>query len=404
MSHFAIPANINIAPVAAQYLLQRVNRLLGSVSNLFRVAASVVLVMVGLCAPVRASDDLDALLAQAMQGTATPAVGVLIIRDGQIADQAVRGLRRADQQTGALIDDVWFIGSTGKVMTVAMIARLVERGALSWTATLEEMLPDLSGQMQPAYRSVTLVELLSHRAGLAENPRDLDYVNRFYGDGRPLSEQRLDLISHALSEQPENVPGHEFVYSNTGFLIAAVIAERATRTSFEALMLQEVFGPLGMQHTGFGPTEGDQPRGHRAGVVVTDAPLTTEDGVPLAYTPAGNLHMSLQDWALFCIDQLAGSHGRGTLLNDASYQLMQHAQPGSPAGLDWGVQASIAGRQGPVWIHGGSDGNWLAWVALFPTTDSGVLVVANAAADMGGDGATHAVLEALLPGLSPALE
>ncbi len=77
--------------------------------------------------PVRASDDLNALLAQAMQGTATPAVGVLIIRDGQIADQAVRGLRRADQQTGALIDDVWFIGSTGKVMTVALIARLVEQ-------------------------------------------------------------------------------------------------------------------------------------------------------------------------------------------------------------------------------------------------------------------------------------
>ncbi len=258
--------------------------------------------------------------------------------------------------------------------------------------------------MQPAYRSVTLVELLlSHRAGLAENPRDLDYVNRFYSDDRPLSEQRLDLISHALSEQPENVPGHEFVYSNTGFLIAAVIAERATQTSFEALMLQEVFGPLGMQHTGFGPTEGDQPRGHRVGVVITDVPLTTEDGVPMAYTPAGNLHMSLQDWALFCIDQLAGSHGRGTLLSDASYQLMQHTQPGSRPALT-GACRHRSPDAGPVWVHGGSDGNWLAWVALFPTTDSGVLVVANAAADMGGDGATHAVLEALLPGLSPALE
>lgn len=365
--------------------------------------ASTALLLACLCARSQAAVDVDALLEQAMEGTRTPAVGVLIIGGGKIDEQAVRGLRRADQTEKVTMDDTWLIGSTGKVMTAALIARLVERGVLSWSATLEQMLPDLAAQMQAAYRNVTLVELLSHRAGLAESLRDLAYVDTFFKDARALPDQRLDLAIHALAEPPEKAPGSEFVYSNSGFVIAAVIAERATQQSFEALVRQEVFAPLGMRHAGFGPTTGAQPRGHRGGAPVLDAPRVTGEGVPLAYAPAGNLHMSLRDWAQFCIDQLAGSHGRGKLLSPASYRLMQRAQPNSPAGLDWGVQGSIAGRQGPVLVHGGSDGNWLAWVALFPDSDNGVLVVANATADMGADRATHAVLGAIFPDLSPAL-
>jgi len=114
------------------------------------------------------------------------------------------------------------------------------------------------------------------------------------------------------------------------------------------------------------------------------------------------VHMSLQDWARFCLDQLAGSRGEGALLSPASYRLMQTAQPGSAAGLDWGVQDSIGGRSGPVLVHGGSDGNWLAWVVLFPASRSGALVIANAADDMGADKATHAVVAAILPTLSTA--
>ncbi|WP_146204381.1 hypothetical protein [Massilia glaciei] len=73
------------------------------------------------------------------------------------------------------------------------------------------------------------------------------------------------------------------------------------------------------------------------------------------------------DWARFSLDQLAGAKGRGKLLTPASYRLTQTARPGGPAGLDWGVQASVAGRRGPALVHQGSDGDWLAIVALFPS-------------------------------------
>ncbi|NDK37913.1 class A beta-lactamase-related serine hydrolase [Pseudoxanthomonas gei] len=346
--------------------------------------------------------DLDAVLKQAMEGTRTPALGALVMRDGKVMAQAVRGVRRNDQAEVVRSADVWLIGSTAKPMTVALVAKLVDRGVLSWDAPLAQMLPELAGSMRAEYRAVTLVQLLSHHSGLPENIGDVKLLDGFFTDARPLPVQRLALVSAALKEAPVAAPGTAFVYCNTGFLIAAVIAERAAGADFEELMRREVFQPLGMASAGFGPTVDGQPRGHRAGKPVT-APMTkSDDGVPMVYTAAGNLHMTLQDWAKFCLDQLAGSRGDGKLLKPASYALMQTAQPGSPSGMDWGVQASIAGRAGPVLVHGGSDGNWLAWAVLFPKADTGVLVVANATEDMGGDKATRAVMASLFAELSPA--
>jgi len=349
-----------------------------------------------------AADDLKARIAQAMQGTTTPAMGVLVIRDGKVAEHAVQGVRRNDAAPPATIDDQWMIGSTGKPITVAMIARLVEQGVLGWDTPLSTLLPDLAAQMQPAYRDVTLVQLLSHRAGLPENLTDAAVLDAFFVDTRALPVQREAYVKAALAEAPVHPPGTEFAYSNSGFLIAAVIAERATGKEVEALMQREVFQPLGMTGAGFGPTPAGQPLGHRGGKPVTKAPQKADDGVPPIYTAAGNLHMRLQDLALFAIDQLAGSQGKGTLLTPASYALMQTAQPGSGSGLDWGVQPSIAGRQGPVLVHGGSDGNWLAWVVLFPGQNNGVIAIANAAEDMGADQVTMGVLGGLFAELAPA--
>jgi CubicO group peptidase (beta-lactamase class C family) len=202
-----------------------------------------------------------------------------------------------------------------------------------------------------------------------------------------------------MAEAPATKPGGDFVYSNTAFLIAALVAERATGKPFEELMRDEVFRPPGMTGAEFGPTSDTGIRGRRAGKPVGRM-LKSDGGVPMVYTSAGNSHMSLQDWARFCVDQSAGSRGEGVLLSPESYRLMQTAQPGSGSGMDWGVQDSIGGYKGPVLVHGGSDGNWLAWVVLLPDARSGALVVANAANDMGADKATHAVVGALLPSFS----
>ncbi len=340
---------------------------------------------------VRAA-DLDDLLAKAMGDTNTPALAALEMRGGKVVGEGARGVRRNDRPGAVQPGDVWLIGSDAKPMTASLVARLVDRGLLSWTTPLDKMLPELAGTMRPEFRKVTLVQLLSHHAGLAHDTTDLKFVETFFHDQRPLPEQRFAYIAQTLKEAPESIPGTEFNYSNTGFLIAAVIAERAGAEPYETLIRHEIFEPLGMKSVGYGPTHDGQPQGH-----INGKPAHLEDANPLMFAPAGNMSMSLRDWSAFCLDQMAGAHGQGKVLAASTYRLMQTPQPGGgSSGLGWGIQPSLAGHKGPVLMHAGSDGTGFALVALFPEDESGILTASNAAEDMGGDKSTKAAMIALL--------
>ncbi|MET3711721.1 CubicO group peptidase (beta-lactamase class C family) [Sphingomonas trueperi] len=374
--------------------LQTISRVSARLCRTF-LATTLPFLLIGTNASAQSDAQLTTVLVAAKQGTRSPSMGAALIRDGKVVASAVTGVRRTDRAGDTQIGDSWIIGSTGKPQTAAMIARLVDRGVLTWSMPLSAMLPELADQMRPEYRSVTLVQLLSHHAGLPENVGDMPFIESFLRDRRPLNVQRLAYVARALGEPPSYVPGSDFGYSNSGFLIAAAIAERATGKTYETLMRREVFRPLGMSTAGFGATPAGQPTGHEA-----DKPVGPSNSAMFA--PAGNLHMSVGDWARFCVDQLAGAKGKGKLLSPASYRVMQTAQPNGPTGLDWGVQASIAGRKGPVLVHSGSDGYWFAYAVLFPASGNGVLVIDNASQKMGGDAAGMAALKEILPTLAPA--
>jgi CubicO group peptidase (beta-lactamase class C family) len=337
--------------------------------------------------------DAQAVLTSAMAGTKTPALSVLVMRDGKVAETGVLGVRRLGAAVPAQADDLWLIGSDAKPMTAAMVARLVERGTLSWDTPLEKMLPELAATMRPEYRGVTLVELLSHRAGLPHDTSDLDFFNTFFADTRPVADQRYAYVARALQEKPAGRRG-KYSYSNTGFLLAAVIAERAAHAPYETLMEREVFAPLGMKDVAFGVPGDGGLQGHHAGKVAT-----LKDANPAMFAPAGNIRLTMRDWASFCLDQMAGYHGSGKILTPASYRMMETRLPGAETGLSWGVQDSFMGHKGPALMHAGSDGNWMALVLLFPETQSGVLAAANAGEDMDGEKATKAVVKAVLPEL-----
>lgn len=363
------------------------------------VSALAVAVLTGVASPAGA-DDLHAALSAALQGTKAPAVGVLIMRDGEVTSVAALGVRRNDRPDPVQVGDVWHIGSDAKPMTATLIGKLVDRGVLNWKTPLAQMLPDLADTMRPEYRSVTLVQLLSHQSGLPHDASDTKFIDSFLNDTRPLPAQRMAYIARALKDQPVAPPGAKFSYSNTGFMVAAAIAERATGMSYEDLMRREVFAPLGITSEGVGAPEGAEPRGHVDGKPA----LVAADINPLFFGPAGNWYLSLGDWAKFCLDQMAGPEGHGRLLKTASYRLMQSRQiktGDDEVGLGWGIAPTAMGYAGPFLSHAGSDGTWYADVLLLPAKNSGVLAVSNAGKSMGGDKAAARALKAGLAEIAP---
>jgi len=339
--------------------------------------------------------NLGPILEDALRESNAPAVGALTIREGVIDGLSVRGVRRAGTSTPVRPGDSWLIGSCAKPITATLIAKLVDRGILSWDEPLTKLLPDLAASMRVEYRAVTLKQLLTHHSGLPRDASDPQFFQNFFSDRRSLPEQRTAYIAHALQDAPVAPPGSEFSYSNTGFVIAAAAAERATALSYETLVRREIFVPLGMRSAGFGDPPLPGPVGHSDGRVGRQA-----DKNPAMIAPAGDIHLSLADWAKFAMDQLAGAHGRGRLLKPATYKLLQTAPPGSDIGISWGVEGEVAGVPGPALTHAGSDGNWYAVIVLVPGSDIGALIASNAGPSMGGDKAANLILRSVLPQLS----
>ena len=359
------------------------------------LAAGITVPSLSGCATATAG-PASAVLSQSLAGKMVPGMTALVIRDFRAEAERVAGVRTLGSLEPVKTGARWHIGSNGKAMTATMIARLVEAGALAWDRPLKQMLPELAQSMHPAYRDVTLPELLSHHAGLPENTSDLDMFATFYDDVASLTSQRLRYITSCLSETPVGPARATPSYSNTGLLIAAACAERATGHSFESLIASQVFTPLGINSVSFDQFgRSGEPSGHVDGRVA-DRP---QDANPRMFAPAGAMRVSMRDWARFCIDQMKGDGGRGRLLTEDSYRFLHAPQHGSPEGagwaLGWGAAPHPMNLNGPALTHSGSDGNWYALVCLFPQSGNGVLVVSNAAESMGAVQSASEVMLAL---------
>lgn len=340
--------------------------------------------------------DVTPLTAVVDAGKA-PAIAMAVIQGGALAGQVACGVKAADNDVPVSLTDIWHIGSNAKAMTATMVARLVERRVLAWDTPLKTLLPDV--RMRPEFQTVTLADLLSHRAGLRDldDTADAALLQPAFDDPRPLPAQRHALAAMALSEAPIGPIRAASAYSNSGYVIVAAVAERATGKSFETLMQEEVFGPLHMT-VAYAPSRAGQVLGHEDGKPI--AGLRADN--PPMIAPAGAVKLTLADWSRFAIDQMSGEAGRGALLSAAGYKALHQAQGDTDAALGWGVLTSWP-KAAPVRLltHGGSNGHWMAFIALAPERQAGVLIVANSAAE-GVDAAESAIMMSVTRGLLSA--
>ena len=164
--------------------------------------------------------------------------------------------------------DRWHIGSDTKAFTATLIARLVEQGVMRFDDTLAASFPAFAEAMDPAYRNVTVTQLLSHTAGLPPltDDKDLPAFMAVIKSANGVKAQREAIARKYLTMPPASKAG-DFAYSNLGFIIVGAIAEARTGKSWEDLIREQIFTPLGIKSAGFGPpgTPGklDQPWGHK---------------------------------------------------------------------------------------------------------------------------------------------
>ena len=288
-------------------------------------------------------------------------------------------------------NDPFHLGSCTKAMTGTLVGLLVQQGKLQWETPLAEYFPELKDKMHPDYQGVTLVHLMSHRAGvppMTNGFAPLTPLQTLQTRMMPSpAAQRRRMAELVLAQPPIHKPGEKFEYSNAGVSLAGAIVDRVMGEEYEAVMQRLLFEPLGMKTAGFGPmgTTGqiDAPWQHRKNgdKIVPIEPGPLSDNPPFI-TPAGRVHCSMGDWARYVQCVLKAMRSEEGLLSAAQVQQLKEPPFGGNYALGWGIAArDWAGGQ--VLQHAGSNGG--NYLRRLGRAEKNFAVLA--ATNRGGDGA-----------------
>ncbi|MBI1291815.1 serine hydrolase [bacterium] len=332
----------------------------------------------GAAAPVR-DGALEERLETIRKGRGMIALGGALLKGPEVVAVGMTGQRKQGAPDVALPGDSVHIGSCTKAMTATVIAILVEEGKLRFEQTIGESFPEMADGILPVYRDVTLEQLLTHRGGIVGDVPPVLWAElmRTAHEMSPKA-QREKLFAGVLAVPPAATPGTKSVYSNAGFAIAGIMAERATGIEWEELMRKKLFEPLGMTTAGFGPPGAadavTQPWGHSERLW-SPVPVFLDN--PPAIAPAGTVHCSLEDWGKFVAVHLRREAEPRLGLSAASIMKLQTPVPGTHEAFGWLVAERPWG--GRVLTATGSNTMWYAVVWIAPEKGVGALAVTNRA-------------------------
>ncbi len=310
-------------------------------------------------------EKVDTMVRQALTSTGVPSASIAIVQGGAIAYLQAYGAGRIEPHTPALPSMRYSIGSISKQFTAAAVPLLAEQGKLSLDDPVSRFVPNLTRGNE-----VTIRELLSHTSGYQDYwPQD--YVPPFML--QPITAEK---ILDQWGRKPLDFdPATEWQYSNTNFVIAGLIVEKASGMPLLQLLSERIFAPLGMKSV----MNIDQNR-----LTETDATgylryalgpprLAPKEGKGWLFA-AGELAMPAEDLAKWDISMINQS-----VLRPASYaQMEKEVVLKNGLGTRYGLGVSVRQESGQRAIeHGGEVSGFTAHNMVFPEAHMAVVVLVN---------------------------
>lgn len=303
---------------------------------------------------------LDALRAK----THAPAFAGAVMLHGRLIANAAVGVRKQGSPEAVTVDDAFHIGSVTKPLTSTLVAIFVDNGMIRWDTTLASAFPELVATMNPAYRDVTVRDLLVHMSGMAYQPHN-EPPDEYWSISHDVAARRYEYVKSAVTDPPEAAPRTRQIYGG-GTIIVAAMLERLTGRTWEALFAEHVAQPVGVTTLRFGaspnPDGIDAPWEHALdnGAITPRPSPAHYDNEP--HGPAGrNVFMSVADLARIGNAYIDESH---TIVSPAGHAVTEVDVLGTGASVTWPISGE-PGTCGLGLAHEGSNGqNWsIAWIA-----------------------------------------
>ncbi|WP_193743274.1 serine hydrolase domain-containing protein [Sandarakinorhabdus sp. AAP62] len=307
--------------------------------------------------------EINAVFASYQPGAPGCAVGVQ--QAGKVL--FAKGYGSADIKAGLAFtpQSKVYMASVSKQVAAMAILLLVEDGRVRLNDPVRKLIPEL-----PAYaEGVTLAQMLNHTSGIRDY-FTLGGLNGFDNDHVYTEAGVLDLLRQ---QQALNfTPGSEFLYSNSGYVLAAMIVQRVSGQRLDDFARARIFTPLQMAGSKF-------QHDHNALILDKANGYERRDGGWIAsnsnldVTGDGGLYSSVDDmlrWLANLDAPIIGTQALSTmrasaLLND-----------GSPSGYGMGLETSRF-RGLELVDHGGALAGYRTADWWFPEKKLGVVVLCN---------------------------
>ncbi|PLK24341.1 serine hydrolase [Novosphingobium sp. TH158] len=325
---------------------------------------------------------IDAAVTKVLTETGVPAAQVSVVRDGRIVLSRAWG-KASRSQPVARADMRFQVASISKQFLGALMLMLEDEGKLSLDDKVAKWLPEVTGADR-----ITVRQLLNHTSGLQDYwPQDF----AFAAMEKPVSPR--DIVERWGRKPLDYEPGTRWQYSNTGYVVAGMIAEKAGGAHLWYQFEKRIFKPLGIDPVPIDSTTGPAfPEGHNRFALGPVRPATPPARGWL--WAAGELAMSAQDLAKWNIARIERK-----LLPPEDWEEMERPailKGGTTSNYGLGVFKVTSGGRTLI-DHGGASVGFLSLNRVWPDARAAVSVLTNG--DFGGaqDKISDAVAEIVLP-------
>jgi D-alanyl-D-alanine carboxypeptidase len=187
---------------------------------------------------------LDRALEELVAMEGGPPGVIAVIQRGKHREIHTFGVANVRTGRPMRIDDRMRIASAAKAFSGAVALSLVSEDKLSLQDTIGEHLPELP----KAWADITLRQLLNHTSGIPDFSLDQAFQDALR-DSLTKAPPPEELLSFVEDEKLLFDPGSEYHYSNSDNIVVALMAEAATGMSYEKLLRELVYKPLGLRNT-----------------------------------------------------------------------------------------------------------------------------------------------------------
>ncbi|MGV3730232.1 MAG: serine hydrolase [Sphingopyxis sp.] len=322
-------------------------------------------------------------------------VSIAIVEDGRTTLARGWGVRKLGETAPVDAETIFQTGSTGKAMTAAALAVLVDEGKIGWDDPVIQHMPWFRMYDPWVTREITIRDLLVHRSGLGLGQGDLMFVPRTHLT-------RKQTVERVAYLKPKTSFRSAYAYDNILYAVAGQLIEEVTGQTWEDFIRARVLRPGGMKNATsdseerFATPNRSWPHARLNGPLRglgDQQALNERDELGRNGAPAGGLALSAEDMAAWLRIQLAhGALPDGKRLFSEKQAMemwtpvtpipitplpdtLKPAQPTQQAyALGWQVQDYRGHR---IIQHGGGVFGSITRVVLIPDKNVGFAIMMN---------------------------